>query len=156
MGVGQCFSLMRRIDRPAVSVKRLLEHLIFNLLVGNCDAHAKNYSLLHREDGRIELAPVYVVFCTRFYPDIEARMAMKIGGHYRSEDLIARRWKRFSHKVGISFPLLRRTLIGMNEAIQKAIEQAILANPYAEGGDILSFMARHATGIIDRFLQSEA
>lgn len=149
----QCFSLVRRIDRPAVSVKRLLEHFLFNVLVGNCDAHSKNFSLLHHEDGRIELAPVYDVVCTRFYPDIESRLAMKIGGYYRVEDLIARRWKRFSAEVDVSLPMLRRTLFGMNEAIQRAIMKA--SNEQGRGQELLAFISNHAAGVAARFIESE-
>ncbi|HEY9854704.1 MAG TPA: type II toxin-antitoxin system HipA family toxin [Stenomitos sp.] len=154
-GVAQCFGLVRRTSRPAVSIKRLLEHLLFNVLVGNCDAHAKNYSLLHREDGRIDLAPAYDVVCTRYYPDIEARMAMKIGGYYRSEELIARRWRRFCDEVDVSFPMLRRTLTGMNEAIQTAIERVIAVADWEGSGEILGFIAAHAASVVNRLEQSE-
>jgi len=36
---------------------------IFNLIIGNADAHAKNFSLLHI-DGAIRLAPLYDLLST--------------------------------------------------------------------------------------------
>jgi len=40
-----------------------------SVLVGNGDAHAKNYSLLHESAGALRLAPVYDVVSTMMYGD---------------------------------------------------------------------------------------
>ena len=46
-GLAQCFALLRSTTRPsAPQVLRLLDYVIFNALIGNHDAHAKNFSLL--------------------------------------------------------------------------------------------------------------
>ena len=37
----------------------LLRAVSFNLLIGNGDAHSKNYSVLIRETGEVTLAPLY-------------------------------------------------------------------------------------------------
>ena len=37
------------------------------MLIGNADAHAKNISLLHSRDGRVQLAPAYDLLSTAFY-----------------------------------------------------------------------------------------
>jgi serine/threonine protein kinase HipA of HipAB toxin-antitoxin module len=42
--------------------------------------HAKNLSLLHSEDGGIQLAPIYDVFSTLFYPDADTTAAMFVNG----------------------------------------------------------------------------
>ncbi len=49
------------------SVTRFLQALVVNVLVGNGDAHAKNFSLFHRRDGLLELTPLYDVMSTLFY-----------------------------------------------------------------------------------------
>jgi serine/threonine-protein kinase HipA len=49
---------------------RLLSLTTFNVLVGNADAHAKNFSILHHEDGSIELAPAYDITPTTYYRNI--------------------------------------------------------------------------------------
>ncbi|MCO5966722.1 HipA domain-containing protein [Sinorhizobium meliloti] len=39
-----CFELLRRVSaRPAIDVLKLLDAAIFNLVVGNADAHGKNF-----------------------------------------------------------------------------------------------------------------
>ena len=46
--LAQCFELVRRVTWPnAPHVLRLLDYVTFNALMGNHDAHAKNFSLLY-------------------------------------------------------------------------------------------------------------
>ena len=48
----QCFALLRDVANvPVIDLARLLDAVIFNYLVGNNDAHAKNFSLLYRGVG---------------------------------------------------------------------------------------------------------
>jgi serine/threonine-protein kinase HipA len=64
------------------------EWIIFNYLIGNTDAHAKNLSLLHSDSG-IKLAPFYDLLSTEVYPEsvIDHEMAMLINGKGRYSSL---------------------------------------------------------------------
>jgi serine/threonine-protein kinase HipA len=56
--------LLRNYGDPA-DVTRLLRRTAFNMAVGNADAHAKNFSVLHDADNpAISLAPLYDVLST--------------------------------------------------------------------------------------------
>jgi serine/threonine-protein kinase HipA len=56
--------LLRNYGDPA-DVTRLLRRTTFNMAVGNADAHAKNFSILHETDNpAISLAPLYDVLAT--------------------------------------------------------------------------------------------
>jgi len=56
--------LLRNYADP-VDVTRLLRRTTFNMAVGNADAHAKNFSILHDTDNpAISLAPLYDVLST--------------------------------------------------------------------------------------------
>ena len=50
--------LARWGDRDGASIRRFVDALIVNVLLGAPDAHAKNYSILHAGDRRL-LAPLY-------------------------------------------------------------------------------------------------
>jgi serine/threonine-protein kinase HipA len=77
----QCFELVRNTSSlPIADLQSLLDAVIFNLLIGNNDAHGKNFSLVYRADGQTRLAPLYDLVSTTAYPELSARMAMKIGG----------------------------------------------------------------------------
>lgn len=56
--------VLRDLAAPA-DVTDLLRRTTFNMAVGNADAHAKNFSVLHHADGSpIRLAPLYDVLST--------------------------------------------------------------------------------------------
>lgn len=61
-------SIVQAVASPD-SLERLLRHVTVNALVGNGDGHAKNFSLLHQESGRLSLAPAYDVMSTLAYGD---------------------------------------------------------------------------------------
>jgi serine/threonine-protein kinase HipA len=57
-------SLLRNFGEPS-DVSSLLRRTTFNMAVGNADAHAKNFSILHdRDSPAIRLAPLYDVLST--------------------------------------------------------------------------------------------
>ena len=57
-------AVLRNYGDPA-DVTRLLRRTTFNMAVGNADAHAKNFSVLHDTDNpAITLAPLYDVLST--------------------------------------------------------------------------------------------
>ena len=72
-----CFDLLRHVTRPsAPQVLRLLDCVAFNVLLGNHDAHAKNFSLLYAPpsyQSSPALAPLYDVLSTAVYPDLPRR-----------------------------------------------------------------------------------
>jgi serine/threonine-protein kinase HipA len=47
------------------------------VVIGNCDAHAKNFSMLHPECGALRLAPLYDLLSTRLYP-LKDHLAMYV------------------------------------------------------------------------------
>lgn len=58
--------LLKLTTAPAVARTRLFAWLVFNVLVGNTDAHLKNLSFLVTPRGR-QLAPFYDLLCTAVY-----------------------------------------------------------------------------------------
>lgn len=107
----QCFDLVRRVTRPsAPQVLRLLDYVIFNALIGNHDAHAKNFSLLYSGKYSV-LAPFYDTFSTAVYPTLTPKMAMKIGSKYKFSDVQARHWEQFAEDVGFSKAQVKRRIL---------------------------------------------
>ncbi len=78
--------------KPATDMAAFLRLIFFNFLVGNSDAHAKNYSLLFPKDGP-RLAPAYDLICTAVYPGLSPRLAMKIGSEYSPDRVSRRHWE---------------------------------------------------------------
>jgi serine/threonine-protein kinase HipA len=83
-GLDDCFALLRRAAAvPAREVLKLLDAVILSFLVGNHDAHGKNYSLLYLPHSpAATLSPAYDLLSTAAYPHLTRKMAMSIGREY--------------------------------------------------------------------------
>ena len=115
--LAQCFELVRRVMRPsAPQILRLLDYVIFNALIGNHDAHAKNFSLLYRGKTPV-LAPFYDTLSTAVYPTLTPRMAMKIGSKYKFSELQARHWLQFSEGVGLAKAQAKRRILELAKSL---------------------------------------
>jgi len=117
-----CFDLLRRAaTRPAVEVLKLFDAAIFNLIIGNADAHAKNFSLLHRENGAIELAPLYDLLSTVYYPELSPRLAMKIAKRHTLEELKPGDWDKFAEETGLALRFIRTRAKELANAVSESI-----------------------------------
>jgi serine/threonine-protein kinase HipA len=120
----ECFDLLRRAaSRPAVEVLKLFDAAIFNLIIGNADAHAKNYSLLHRNNGSIELAPLYDLLSTVYYPELSPRLAMKIAKRNTLEDLKSGDWEKFAEETGLALRFIITRARELANAVGEAINE---------------------------------
>jgi serine/threonine-protein kinase HipA len=115
-----CFELVRRACiQPAPAILRLLDAAIFNVAVGNADAHGKNYSLLYRPAGQegVGLAPLYDLLCTAAYPEIHAKLAMKVGKRATLEEFTPTTWEDFAREIGMGAAFVRRRAAVLTELI---------------------------------------
>ena len=109
--LAQCFDLVRSATRPsAPQVLRLLDCVIFNALIGNHDAHAKNFSLLYSGKTPV-LAPFYDTLSTAVYPTLTQKMAMKIGSKYKFSEVQARHWEQFAEGMGFTKAQAKRRIL---------------------------------------------
>ena len=96
------FQAVQQYTRPAALYQNeLVRRLLFNLIIGNQDAHGKNFSFLHTSAG-IQLAPAYDLVCTLVYPELSERFAMPIASASRIEELDTDALLQFQQHTGIS------------------------------------------------------
>lgn len=115
--LAQCFDLVRRATRPsAPQVLRLFDYVIFNALIGNHDAHAKNLSLLYSGKTPV-LAPFYDTLSTAVYPTLTPKMAMKIGSKYKFSEIQARHWGQFAEGVGLAKAQAKRRILELAKSL---------------------------------------
>ena len=86
---------------PATEILRLLDMVILNVLCGNTDAHAKNYSIMIRGNGAT-LAPAYDIMCGEVWGSVTKHLAQKISGKSRGDQLMAEDWQRFARDCGLN------------------------------------------------------
>jgi len=128
-GVRDLAELLRSITAvPAQELPRFWEALVFNWLIGNCDAHGKNFSLLY-DTGAPTLAPLYDLVSTTAYPELTTRLAMRIDGAAQIEDVDINAWVRLADELGVSERFARRTTAAVVARVQEAIWVAFPRDP---------------------------
>ena len=105
-GLADCFNLVRAVSaNPAKDLIQLFNAVLFNYLIGNNDAHGKNFSLLYESTTNghaTRLAPFYDLASTAIYPELSAKMAMKIGKAYQPDALRLSDWEAAWNGIGFS------------------------------------------------------
>lgn len=113
-----CFQLIRHVSSlPVIDLKALLQGVLFNLIIGNNDAHGKNFSLLY-SGQQARLAPFYDMISTVYYPSLATKMAMKIGSKYNFDLLYPRHIIQMAKAAHLSQALVQKETISMIQKIQ--------------------------------------
>lgn len=133
----QCFALLRAVSNvPVIDLSLLLDVVIYNWLVGNNDAHGKNFSLLYTGIGashfEIRLAPFYDIVCTLYYPELNPEMAMKIGDQYFSDRVEQKDFLKLAEDAGFGKPLVRRRVPELAKILLRALPTIEITHPVAE------------------------
>ena len=120
--LGHCFTLLQgKSISPAADRLVLLQWTIFNFLIGNADAHAKNLAIIFTDRGP-RLAPFYDLICTQVYPDLTQKQSMRIGGENRPSWIQQKHWEKLGESVAIKSSLVLKTLQDMATDILPAAE----------------------------------
>ena len=93
-------------DIPGVDTKELFDRLILNWLVGNCDAHAKNYSILEPGTPRARLGPVYDLVSTEAY-ELSQVMGTSIGNARTLNEVTRNAIEHMGSKLDVETPIKR-------------------------------------------------
>lgn len=123
-GLKKCFAMLRLTSgNPVQDLGAMLDAVFFNLLIGNNDAHAKNYALLYGVDGTRRLAPLYDLVSTVYYPEIENRLAMTIGGEANPDLVFGKEIEAFAKDAGLGPALVRRRVSELAERVRLKIRE---------------------------------
>jgi len=130
----QCFELVRATSAtPVIDLQALLDAVIFNWLIGNHDAHGKNFSLLYRGEIasglQTRLAPLYDLVSTVYYPELSSKMAMKLGGEYSSERISPKHFERLAEEAGLAKPMTKRRVVELAETILSTLPTVTTDHP---------------------------
>jgi serine/threonine-protein kinase HipA len=98
---------------PAIDIKKYIQWIIFNYIIGNCDVHAKNISILH--SNKIKLAPFYDLISTMAFPELSKKLAMYIGRQKNIDYVLKVHWERFAYDLGIKFSFLKSIIEDLSD-----------------------------------------
>jgi serine/threonine-protein kinase HipA len=125
-GLPDCFGVVRDSStEQAIDRLALVDAVTLNFLLGNHDAHGKNFSLLLAGEGPgpatgVRLAPLYDLVSTAVYPGLDRKMAMAIGGEYRPDYVRRRHVERFADRTRLGGAAVRRRMLRLAERTRAA------------------------------------
>ncbi|MEJ7797792.1 MAG: type II toxin-antitoxin system HipA family toxin [Solirubrobacteraceae bacterium] len=117
---------------PARELPRLLRALAFQWIVGNCDAHGKNYSLLY-DQGAPMLAPLYDIVSTIVYPELTTRLAMSIDGARDIAEVDDKSWVKLARDAALRPAFVTKTVADLLQ--RAAVEAPALVETCAHDND---------------------
>ena len=89
-------------------VVEFTRRLVFNTMIGNADAHLKNWSLIYQDGRTPTLAPAYDLVSTIAYlPDDS--LALSLGGTKHFDDVDIERFRHMADKAGLPVRLVVET-----------------------------------------------
>lgn len=105
------FALLEQGAQPAKDRLGLLRWAIFQVLIGNTDAHGKNVSFFCGLDG-LRLAPAYDLVCVPALGDVQlsSTFAMAIGDAFAQSELTPFEWAAFAQACGLPRKLVAQQL----------------------------------------------
>ncbi len=89
---------------------------VFNFLIGNADAHAKNIALLHVREG-VRLAPLYDLVSTACYPDLSTTLAMSVGDELNPDAITSMHWSDLANDFDLNATAFERARLELASTI---------------------------------------
>jgi len=130
------------VEKTDVDGWALWNQVIFAWIIGDEDKHAKNFSIMYARGHPPRLAPIYDAVCTLAYPDLEQRMAMRIGNTYHTRSVNKEAIRNQAERCGLDpDEAAQRT-----HALAKRVRDAVVALR-KEGWDTTVV---ESTGAMDR------
>ena len=121
-GFKDLFAIIRKhSSQPALDIRNAVRIAIFNYIIGNADAHGKNFSFLIEKDS-VRLAPFYDLLSTRVYPNLSQKMAMKIGNKYEPDAVFSRHWHMFAEDISVNPEFVEKEIKYVSNSFKKYAE----------------------------------
>lgn len=125
-GFKELFSKINQFSLvPVKDDIEVFRRLIFSLVIGNYDAHAKNFSFLVSADGTISLSPAYDLVCTALYEDLDTTFAMLIGDAKDMASLNEVMFKALFSKIQKKYQTIRQQLIKYADLSLKSVSDTV-------------------------------
>lgn len=148
----------RACGRPAADRLRFIRMLLLHYLVGNADAHGKNYALLYQTNTP-DLAPLYDVVCTAAYPRLSKKLAMNIGGRGVPDTIHLKHWLSLVSDTKAAQRLLINDIASLAGNIEREADGLLLElsdagiqHPILKAvRGVIATRAAHLLRIIDKF-----
>jgi serine/threonine-protein kinase HipA len=123
-GFPQIMTLLNGSDEPEIDRDRMMNAAALAYFLGATDAHAKNYSLLYARGAQrpsLRLAPFYDVASAwpypRRIPPKKMRLAMRVGRHYKVQEIMPRHFDELARACNYPAERLRQLMRDLSDRL---------------------------------------
>lgn len=111
---------LRKMDPSGRLGEEWLRRLAFNVAVDNCDAHARNYSVMPTSlDGESwKLSPAYDVMTTTVWPGLTDKLAMPFSGAEHASEVTPDHYARLADYCGFDPDTARDEAIRVSDLVR--------------------------------------
>ena len=132
--VRDCVALLREWSTtPVLDIRAFVDGLILNMLIGNADAHGKNYSMIYRA-GERRLAPFYDLVSTIVWPELSTRLAMNIGNGKNVNDVNPAHFRGMAEEATLGWPMVRERIETLSGNVIETLEEGSLVRASPDPG----------------------
>lgn len=146
------FKTVRTFRRSARARLSLLQWALFNLLISNADAHAKNISFFVNRN-EMSVAPVYDILNISMHPKYHQEMAMAYGEEFDPDAVRGYALRDFSETIGENPRLVSQQALALIKTVRKVLSSEP-GLPQLDDGQ-KAFIKRLIQSITDRCMQLE-
>ena len=135
-----CVDLIKnRFSNKIEQMNVLLRTMLFNYIIGNCDAHGKNFSLVYA-NSEILLSPLYDLVSTTVYPSLTTKMAMKLGSNYQIEKITKSDFLKQAEILEIKNRFWISLIEEYSKKLIPAFEDVSKLNEFSKSSELLEIM----------------
>lgn len=107
---------------PVLDISSFIDGIIFNSLIGNADAHGKNFSFLYKGSSR-RLAPFYDLVCTLAWPEITKNLAMRIGSAQMVTEVTLSHFQQLAEREKLGSTFIKERVHRMCNRVTQALSE---------------------------------
>lgn len=115
--------LYERSSMVLEDLGQLARIAVFDYLVGNCDNHLKNLSVVYA-GGTLRLAPAYDIVCTTYFERFSREMGRRLGSTRSIDEVRAEDFDLLARDLGVGRRLMRRICAELRERVVPAVLDA--------------------------------
>ena len=137
----QMFDVLRFYSSdPITDQLKLWDIIVFDYLIGNTDAHIKNFSLLYSPNMRaVRLAPAYDIVSTVIYEQSTRNMSFSIGGEYAIGEINEECFRQAARECGLGEKMAMNRFRNMRDKFQtslRAAAESLTSQGYGKAGEV--------------------
>ena len=128
--------VLNAVDPTGELAYSWFEQFALNCSVGNCDAHAKNYSVII-EPGHVALSPMYDVVSTMTWDQFDKALAMTINEKWYPWEIAPTDWKVEAENAGLDGWRVADRAIEISMLVREASQEVFEQLPTHLRGSVI-------------------